>query len=139
MSEENKEIQQVFSRKLCDHDLLKFADNANRYNFQVGVTLVCKGLMISGLIISGRDYYEGVADSFGPNEDSTVAFSNYFRNAAKDRYSPETYDDVEINFIHLKNVSVRIGDGQFGDFNKAFLRLKIEEIDGYIFGQPMPA
>ena len=54
MSEEKNEIQEVFSRKICDHDLLKFADNANRYNFQVGVTLICKGLMISGLVISGR-------------------------------------------------------------------------------------
>ena len=135
MSEDVNDVKSVFSMKLCDTDLLKFADNANKYNLGVGITLLCKGIVLSGITISGKEYYESVANSYGSAKDDTYSFANYFLNAAKERYNFEDEQDIPISFIHLRNVSMHSGNGVFKPLNGAYLRLKIEEIDGYIFGQ----
>ncbi|CAI1502617.1 Uncharacterised protein [Serratia grimesii] len=134
MSEENEE-QVVISRKLQDADLLKFADLANKYDYSIGITILSKGVLITGRTISGKQYYNSIADASG-----SAPIAEYFRKVSAPLYTLQDGENVAtvnfpLNFIHLENVSMKSGDGLFSQLNGALLRIKIEEIDGYILGE----
>ncbi|EIV2907035.1 gas vesicle protein [Citrobacter braakii] len=136
MSKDN-EIDNVIATKMRDADLVFLAQIANNINFGMGVTLFCKGALITGTTISGKEYYESVATLFGPKSSEEVSIADYFSNTAVNVYTEkkDTPDyEIPLNFIHLKNVAFISGNGQFIPYNGAFLRLKIEEIDGHIIG-----
>lgn len=136
MSKDN-EIENVLARKMRDADLVFLAQIANNINFGMGITLFCKGTLITGTTISGKEYYESVAASFGPQSSGEGSIADYFSKTAENVYTEkkDTPDyEIPLNFIHLKNVAFSSGNGQFIPYNGAFLRLKIEEIDGHIIG-----
>lgn len=136
MSEE-KEFSTVLSRKITDADLSFCVDMANKHEANMGVTLFCKGIIITGMIISGREYYAGVADSFGLKQDGASAWGDYFRQIGGAFYSKQDgEEDKEFpnSFIHLKDVQLSAGTSGFTPYKNAFLRLKVEEIDGHIIG-----
>ncbi|HDT2308019.1 TPA: hypothetical protein QHP34_002648 [Citrobacter braakii] len=136
MSEE-KEISTVLSRKITDADLSFCVNIANKHGANLGVTLFCKGIIITGMIISGKEYYDGVADSFGPKKDGVASLGDYFRQVGDAVYSQKDGDEEQEfpnNFIHLKDVKLSAGTSGFTPYNNAFLRLKVEEIDGHIIG-----
>ncbi|HGK4675278.1 TPA: hypothetical protein ACJ2WV_004579 [Kluyvera georgiana] len=136
MSEE-KEFSTVLSRKITDADLSFCVDMANKHEANMGVTLFCKGVIITGMIISGREYYAGVANSFGMKQDGASAWGDYFRQVGGAVYSKQDgEEDKEFPniFIHLKDVKLSAGTSGFTPYKNAFLRLKVEEIDGHIIG-----
>ena len=138
--ESDKNLEAVVSVKPRDADLLFFVDIANKYEVEMGVTLLIKGVWISGEIISGKTYYESLVKSFGPYQEGSLveSIADYFKGTAKVFYTkPEDQDDCSIpnNFMHLKNITQNNGSGSMAKMNNAFLRVKIEEIDGYILGK----
>lgn len=129
--------QEVVARKMVDADLIFLVEIANKFGAWTGVTLFTKGIVITGLIISGKEYYEKVADSFGPKDENKVSVGDYFRNVSDSLYTNgDGADETEFptNFMHLKDVKVSAGSGGLTPYNNAFLRVKIEEIDGHIIG-----
>lgn len=101
--------------------------------------------MITGKLISGKKYYAAMQEkfeSFGP--DSYGALMKEHFSISYQVYDPEIKDEdtgedvikdeLPLNFIHLENVSLQTGNGGFTAINGGLLRLKIEEVDGYIFG-----
>ncbi|WP_288444792.1 hypothetical protein [uncultured Pantoea sp.] len=136
MSEKDAEIgfEQVV-RKIHDnglHFLVKIANFAGSNN---GVTLLSKGSLISGVIISDQEYFESLASSFGPRGESAPALSEYFWQRAEQSLTPEDIEkDIEFNFINLREVKINSNSGSFVKMHGAFLRMKLEEVDGFILG-----
>lgn len=144
MSESN-EVEKVVARKLQDADLIYFTNLANKTDVGVDITLFVKGTLLSGTIISGKKYFEAMHQKFESYGDKSYGFllKDYFSKLLN-MYTPGYVDngegeevenkDIPLNFMHLENVSLQSGGGVFNNINGGLLRLKIEEIDGYIFG-----
>jgi hypothetical protein len=131
--------EELLARKIVDNDLVFFAEIASFANFSLGVTLLSKGAVLTGNLISAKSYYSGVGSSFGPRESNAVAISEFFWK--KFDASPTDYEtekDQEINFLHLSDVRMLVGNGSFTSFNGGFLRIKLEEIDGHMVGVSNP-
>lgn len=145
MSEPNEEPS-VVARKLSDFDLSVFANLVNHTEVGVGLTLLVGGTLISGTLISGKKYYAALQErfsSYSPDSYGSVLkehFSNCYEVYAPENITEgsDTADanqtEIPLNFIHLEDVSLQGGNGGFTAINGALLRLKIEEIDGHIFG-----
>lgn len=129
--------KELFMRKIQDMDLHFLVKVANFANSNNGVTILSKGSLISGVIVSEKEYYESVAGSFGERNDSAPAISEYFWKKSDNSPNREDYDDSkEFSFINLKQVKINSNSGAFANMNGAFLRMKLEEVDGYILGIP---
>ncbi|MEN4580216.1 hypothetical protein [Pantoea agglomerans] len=142
---DSDEMQAVVSRKLHDMDLIFFANLVNRSEVGVALTLFISGTLITGSLISGKKYYAAMQDKFvSYDADSYGAFLKEHFSNSHQIYDPEIKDvdageeasqkSLPLNFIHLENVSFQTGSGAFTALNGGLLRLKIEEVDGYILG-----
>ncbi|HBQ0245826.1 TPA: hypothetical protein ACWSJ0_002263 [Klebsiella pneumoniae] len=136
------EMQIVVARKLRDKDICHYVNMANLTDVGVYITLFTKCGVITGKIISGKKYYESIEKSYSTFQEGTngAMIYQYFQEAKKN-YTEEA-DWVEdegasypLNFMHLEDVSIMVGTGALREFSNGVLRIKIEEIDGYMLGQ----
>ena len=127
--------QEVISRSIYDQDLEYLVNLVEKLNIDIGVTLIVKGLLVSGMLVSGKKYYTEVSEHLQSSGVAAKAISQYFTEKA-DNFGVEKQEDAEINFLNLINISFLKGDGLMRDMKGARLRLKIEEVDGYILGNP---
>ncbi|MGC0970151.1 hypothetical protein [Pantoea agglomerans] len=141
----SKDLEAVVARNLQDADLVFLANLANKADVGFEVTLFVKGCIITGKLISGKKYYSALSekfDSYSPDSygalvkeyllESHKIYSATEEEIAIDDDSEDK--DIPLNFMHLENVSLHSGGGAFQQINGGLLRLKIEEVDGYIFG-----
>lgn len=129
-----KDLSVVHARKTIDADLSFLVNIANNQNVWTGVTLFSKGFIITGIVISGKEYYNTVADSFAKNEIGNL-YGDYFRKVAVEAYSNDENNKlIPANFIHLKDVKISAGNGGLQPIKNGYLRLKLEEIDGHMIG-----
>lgn len=127
--------QEVISRSIYDRDLEFLAGLVERVDIDIGVTLMVKGLLVSGMLVSGKKYYTQASEHLQSSGEAAKAISHYF-SAKADNFGLQQSEDAELNFLNLINIAFLKGDGQMGDINGGRLRLKIEEVDGYILGTP---
>jgi len=138
---ELKELQSVEARKLRDNDLLFLANLVNRSEAGVDLTLLVSGTLITGTLISGKKYYTLMQDKFSSFSQNSYGslVKEYFADVCE-VYTPQPENagdennEIPLNFIHLEEVAMQTGNGGFSSINGALLRLKIEEVDGYIMG-----
>lgn len=133
MADDN-DFQQTLVHKVRDSDLVFLVNIVNKTHASIGVSLLIKGTFVTGQLISGKTYYESVAEELKTAGDAGVSLSAYFSNKADSIYSPEEGKDAPNGFLHLKEVSVRNSGGDLGAINGACVRIKIEEIDGHFLG-----
>lgn len=134
MSEE-VELQHVLALKVKDEDLLFINDIVNRTNYGIGITLFVSGNIISGTLIAGRKYYKFLSDNLKALGSDGEALSQYFEKKGEIGYTSAEPDfEYPNNFLHLENVEVRSEQGTMGTLANAMLRVKIEEVEGHIFG-----
>ncbi|WP_380180984.1 gas vesicle accessory protein GvpU [Kalamiella sp. sgz302252] len=134
---EPSEMTNVFASKMRDADLNFIANIASKLGVGLGVTLFVKGALVTGNTISGKEYYEQIVEFFGETQEGSVeqAIANYFKRTGEAYYTPEDDEaSVPLNFLHLKDVSFRLGSEQFSQHKNGLLRIKIEEIDGFMLG-----
>ncbi|MCG1031782.1 hypothetical protein J5S76_07285 [Bacillus amyloliquefaciens] len=127
--------QEVISRSIYDRDLEFLADLVEKLDIEIGITLMVKGLFVSGMLVAGKKYYTQVSEHLQSSGEAGKAISKYF-SAKADNFGIEQSEEVELNFLNLINIAILKGDGQMGDLNGGRLRLKLEEVDGYILGKP---
>lgn len=124
-------LQSVVSHKIRDNDLVLLVRMAN-IGVEIGITLLSKGIMISGLLVSGKSYYEDCVKKLSAvgrtGEDISVYFSE-----TKELYEPSDDKEVPLNFLHLKDAVILTGQNRTS-YNTAIFRIKIEEIDGFFIG-----
>ena len=130
------ERQLVDVLKSRDLNLEKFAELANQFDFNIALTLFTKGTVISGNTVSGKIYFEALASKYGPHVEGRPTLGDYFRAFSAEGYEPKENEQFSapLNFLHLEKVHVLTGTGNFVPFSGGLLRIKIEEVDGYILG-----
>ena len=135
MSQEN--LQEVLAYKLKDADLLFIAELVNRTNYGIGITLFVKGALITGLTVSGSEYYGSqirALSEFSDNEISQHLLEHFKEGQSYYHDLGEKEFSYPANFLHLKEVSFKLGDGKVFPMSNGILRVKIEEIDGFVLG-----
>lgn len=112
------------------------------HGYEIGVTLLVGGQSVSGNVISGRKYFEGISElmanaAFKGSDDNTMS-ATIAKNFAtwKQLYAvPASLDELKPNYIHLSNTQWLNGDGRPIPSNGGVLwRGKLSAVDGYIFG-----
>lgn len=117
-----------------DSDLSFITGIVNKMEGSFGVTLFLKGTVVSGWVISGSEYYSTLVSRLEAGGEFAQAYAIYFQHQL-DSYTGEELEKIEIhNYLHLKNVKIQGGTGEFTVMNNSLLRLKISEIDGHIIG-----
>lgn len=125
------DIQSVTALKMIDSDLLALVRAAN-VGAEIGITLLSKGVVISGLLTSGKNYYEDCQKKLSGAGPIGEAIGSYF-NAAKTHYEVSEKNVIPLNFLHLKDAVIVAGQNRSA-FENSIFRIKIEEIDGFFIG-----
>jgi hypothetical protein len=112
----------------------------------IPVTLNVGGFLVSGYVISGKDYFEefsrivqgGLPDFFSDEDKKNIVDS--FRKLA-DQYEPEgatteeTVVQSRFNFVHLRNAVFLHPGGEPVPSNVGLLwRTKLDAVDGFTLG-----
>lgn len=119
---------------------------------EMGMTLTVGGLLVSGTLVGGRKYFEGVANQFrnapGGTPGVGAAVAEAFDGVAVELYGSRTQgesnndgegdeaseQDLRIGFIHLRDV--RVLDPQGHSATGAWWRGRLSAVDGFMFGTP---
>lgn len=130
----------VNALKLRDIDLCVFADIANIHNVGLDLTLFVKGSVFSGQLISGREFYKLQSEKYSSFKADTIGSLVKQHFDARIQAYEKIYEvneventDPDVSYLHLNKVSMQVG-GTKVNIERGLLRLKIEEIDGYILG-----
>lgn len=127
----DEDVQEVISSKFSDNLILNIVHLVNIEAItDVELTLFCKGSVIAGEVISGKEFFSSMAANF---EGKSSLLQKLYSDVGEEFYNT---DEPPINYIHLKNVSVKGTNESFTKFNGGFLRMRIDEIDGHLFGSP---
>jgi len=118
--------------------LLHYFNQRAYDGFNFGITIYANGLTISGILISGLEYLDGLKVPFEGFGEGTWA-SYIHTDISSMRDIEETLRDradyaQELNFLHLKNARV-FTPGKLGiPSNGSYMRLKVDSIDGWSHG-----
>ena len=106
---------------------------ANSYDFSLDISLNVNGSVISGTLISAKDYFETMSETF---EDGNEIAQKISEQLAATGESFESSKSTEANFIHLKNTKVYCGDSKpTPSEGKILWRGKLSEVDGFFLGR----
>jgi|NGEPerStandDraft_6_1074524.scaffolds.fasta_scaffold36592_3 hypothetical protein len=123
-----------------DWFLQNFVFLANRLEIQLALTLHTHGLLVSGNLISGRQYMnrcEAELNAGGANGSFAAVFDAARNNAYPevDRELPLAPGEANPSFVHLKDARFFHNSGEPIPANQSVLwRGRISEISGFSFG-----
>ncbi|AJS61035.1 hypothetical protein [Paenibacillus sp. IHBB 10380] len=115
---------------------LVFRSNNETLDLDLTVTLTVGGTLISGKLVSGKTYCDGVAGMLNNTGMSGRRLSEFFTDFGKERYADNDGDydeDGEIqlpSYIHLKDARVIVGN-----LNLGWWRGKLTSINGFTIGE----
>lgn len=121
---------------------------ANDVGVGMGVTLCVGGVIVSGEIVPGKTYFEGIAkealQASGPADQTAIrqSISDYLGNFGKLLYDPDKDEENATesakplpSYIHLKNTRFFHNSGKPMPHNKGlWWRGRLTAVDGFSFG-----
>ncbi|TDL31891.1 gas vesicle protein GvpU [Jeotgalibacillus sp. S-D1] len=116
-----------------DNILEFFVQAANKQDFTLDITLNVGGAIVTGTMISAKDYFEELSGTF---EDGNEVAQNLSEQLSRAGESVESNDNAEAHFVHMKNTKVYCGDSKpTPSKGKILWRGKLSEIDGFFLGK----
>ncbi len=110
-----------------------FVQASNKHDFSLDITLNVAGAVITGTLVSAKEYFDSLSETF---EDGSDVAQKLSEELAKAGESVEENHSTEANFIHLKNTKVYCGDSKpTPSKGKIMWRGKISEVDGFFLGK----
>ena len=110
-----------------------FVQAANKHEFTLDITLNVNGAVVSGTLVSAKDYFDALSENF---EDGSDVAQKLSEELAKAGETVEENSNSEANFIHLKNTKVYCGDSKpTPSKGKILWRGKLSEVDGFFLGK----
>jgi hypothetical protein len=109
-----------------------FVQAANKHDFTLDITLNVNGAIVTGTLVSAKDYFDTLSENFEDGSDVAQKLSEELAKAS------ETVEEsnTEANFIHLKNTKVYCGDSKpTPSKGKILWRGKLSEVDGFFLGK----
>ena len=135
-----EEIKMAYDGQSIDWYLQNLVSAVNNSNLEFGITLYVDGAILSGLLVSGRKYFETFANEFsdaypGDTEGKENIRQAFASNASiYDREGSED-DRPPPQFIHLMNSRCFSPGGQPLPNNRGVLwRGKINAVSGFSLG-----
>lgn len=126
---------------MSDWLLRYIADAANNRDLQMGLTLQVHGQLVSGTLVSGQTYFEGItrniADALG-DKDETRAIAGMFEQmnqAVQDNTGGEGQFPIPA-YIHLKDARIfSAGNGApIPNGQGVWWRGRLSQVSGFFFG-----
>ncbi|KAF0816773.1 MULTISPECIES: gas vesicle accessory protein GvpU [unclassified Cytobacillus] len=116
-----------------DNILEFFVHAANKHDFSLDITLNVKGAVITGTLVSAKEYFNTLSQTFEDGNDVAQKVSEQLEIAGE---AAQSNDDSEINFIHMKETKVYCGDSKPTPSKGDILwRGKLSEVDGFFLGK----
>jgi dihydrodipicolinate synthase/N-acetylneuraminate lyase len=116
--------------KTKDSILEFFVQAANQHDFLLDITLNVNGAIVTGTLVSAKEYFETLSETFAEGSEVAQKISEQLAQAT------EAIDDSEAHFIHLKNAKVYCGDSKPTPSKGDILwRGKLTELDGFFLGK----
>lgn len=132
--------------------LTVLVDSVNRAGFSFGITLNIPGGLVSGWVVSGNEYFHGIANVL--EEAGGESFAQVMRQVAVQRYpmfqmeseetdpdaDPESAAELEggtwqsIDYIHLRDARFFYGGNAIPGNQGVWWRGKLSEIVGFTYG-----
>jgi hypothetical protein len=110
-----------------------FVQASNKHDFSLDITLNVNGAVITGTLVSAKEYFDSLSETF---EDGSEVAQKLSEELAKAGESVEGNQCAEAHFIHLKNTKVYCGDSKpTPSKGKIMWRGKISEVDGFFLGK----
>ncbi|MBU9227474.1 gas vesicle protein [Burkholderia multivorans] len=134
--------QHVITTAENDWFLQELVRMVNCSDTTIGITLFVGGVLISGLLIGGKHYFEGFASTFADgieDPDTATFYKNEFGQHANVFVEPDgTYkQDLKLpHFIHLKDARTFHPSGNpIPGKGGTWWRGRIREVDGFTLGK----
>jgi hypothetical protein len=110
-----------------------FVQASNKHDFSLDITLNVCGAVITGTLVSAKEYFDSLSETF---EDGSDVAQKLSEELAKAGESVDENQSGEAHFIHLKNTKVYCGDSKpTPSKGKIMWRGKISEVDGFFLGK----
>ncbi|KEZ53323.1 gas vesicle accessory protein GvpU [Metabacillus indicus] len=110
-----------------------FVQASNKHGFALDITLNMNGAVISGTMISAKEYFDTLSETF---EDGSEVAQNLSEQLSRASESIEENGSGEAHFIHLKNTKVYIGDSKSTPSKGQIIwRGKLSEVNGFFLGK----
>lgn len=131
MIDDNENIPEEIDPFLKDAILIWLVENCNQTNAPLGITLLIGGSIVTGTLISGKSYIDGVASEL--NEAGEYVVAKYYREFGEEVYEDSSPEDEQVipEMIHLKDAQILNGAMVR---NIGWWRGKISSIDGHSIG-----
>ena len=115
-------------------------DVVNQNVGQFDVTLTVGGLLVTGIIVSGKDYFAGIADEIrSSTNDGSNTLADVFQRVGSDIY--QSSDEAQEDggplpaFIHLRDAHfVSPGERPIPANRGVYWRGRLSAVDGFCFG-----
>jgi len=120
-----------------DWFLALFIDMANKNDFELGITLTSHGFLVSGILIGGQKYFDGIAEEFASAFNDAEGLKETFSDMGKKVYDKPKNDEPANppTFIHLKDAKFFHPNGQPIPANRGvWWRGRLSEISGFSLG-----
>ena len=106
---------------------------ANKHDFNLDITLNVKGAVITGTMVSAKDYFRTLSGTFEEGNDIAQMLSEQLGLAGE---AAGNSDETGANFLHMKDTKVYCGDSKPTPSKGNILwRGKLSEIDGFFLGR----
>lgn len=110
-----------------------FVQASNKHDFSLDITLNVKGAVVTGTLVSAKEYFDSLSETFEDGSDIAQKLSEELAKAGE---SVQESQSPEAHFIHLKNAKVYCGDSKpTPSKGKIMWRGKLNEIDGFFLGK----
>ncbi len=115
-----------------DSILEYFVVIANQKEFALDITLNVKGAIVTGTLISAKEYFRLLSETFEDGDDIAQRISEKLQIAGEDDGNKNSGG---ANFIHLKDAIIYCGDRIPTPSKGSILwRGELNDIDGFLFG-----
>ncbi|PLS18486.1 gas vesicle protein GvpU [Bacillus sp. M6-12] len=105
---------------------------ANKYDFSLDITLNVKGAVITGTMISAKEYFNTLSETFDDGNEVAQMLSEQLEKAGE----AAQINNSEAQFLHMKETKVYCGDSKpTPSKGKILWRGKLSEIDGFFLGR----
>lgn len=115
-----------------DNILEYFAAAANKHDFELDISLLMKGAIVTGTLTSASHYFEELSKSFKDGSDVSRQLGEMLSETGETAES----NNKEVHYIHLKNTKIYNGDDKpIPSKGKILWRGKLQEVDSFFLGK----
>ncbi|MED1600480.1 MULTISPECIES: gas vesicle accessory protein GvpU [Alkalihalophilus] len=116
-----------------DSILEYFVHAANKHDFSLNITLNVGGAMVTGTMISAKEYFSLLSEKFEGGNDISNHLSEQLKQAGE---SAKGDEETPASFIHLNEAQVYCGDREpTPSEGEVLWRGKLSEVDGFFLGK----